>query len=155
MVRRLLDELWKDTNDFARWKDQNNYIIKELSNLPRARPRTCKRKSKQTCPQEKASGKMTVKVPPLKCQGIKTKLANWIKDHSTYENNGTWIEPFMGSGVVGFNIAPRRAIFADINPHIINFYNAIKNRKITAGSAKEFLEHEGALLQKHGEDHYY
>ena len=89
---------------------------------------------------------MTVKVPPLKCQGIKTKLAEWIKDHSTYENNGTWIEPFMGSGVVGFNIAPRRAIFADVNPHIINFYNAIKTGKITAGSAKEFLEREGALL---------
>lgn len=98
---------------------------------------------------------MTVKVPPLKCQGIKTKLTEWIKDHSTYENKGTWIEPFMGSGVVGFNVAPRRAIFADVNPHIINFYNAIKSGKITAGSAKEFLEYEGALLQKHGEDHYY
>jgi DNA adenine methylase len=98
---------------------------------------------------------MTVKVPPLKCQGIKTKLAEWIRDHSTYENNGTWIEPFMGSGVVGFNIAPRRAIFADINPHIVNFYNAIKNGKITSGSAREFLEHEGALLQKRGESHYY
>lgn len=98
---------------------------------------------------------MTVKVPPLKCQGIKTKLTEWIKDHSTYENKGTWIEPFMGSGVVGFNVAPRRAIFADVNPHIINFYNAIKNGIITAGSAKEFLEDEGALLQKHGEEHYY
>jgi len=98
---------------------------------------------------------MTVKVPPIKCQGIKTKLAEWIKDHSTYENNGTWIEPFMGSGVVGFNVAPRRAVFADVNPHIVNFYNAIKNGKITAGTAKEFLEQEGALLKKHGESHYY
>ncbi|MCC6300341.1 MAG: Dam family site-specific DNA-(adenine-N6)-methyltransferase [Anaerolineales bacterium] len=98
---------------------------------------------------------MTVKVPPLKCQGIKTKLTEWIQDHSTFENNGTWIEPFMGSGVVGFNVAPRRAIFADINPHIVNFYNAIKNGKITAGNAKEFLEKEGALLQKNGETHYY
>lgn len=98
---------------------------------------------------------MTVKVPPLKCQGIKTKLTEWIKDHSTYENNGTWIEPFMGSGVVGFNVAPRRAIFADINPHIVNFYNAIKSGKINSGNAKEFLEQEGALLQKRGESHYY
>lgn len=98
---------------------------------------------------------MTVKVPPLKCQGIKTKLTEWIKDHSTHENNGIWIEPFMGSGVVGFNIAPRRAIFADVNLHIINFYNAIKSGKVTAGIAKEFLETEGSLLRKHGEDHYY
>jgi len=98
---------------------------------------------------------MTVKVPPLKCQGIKTKLVEWIKDHSSLENNGTWIEPFMGSGVVGFNMRPSRAIFADVNPHIINFYNAVKQGKITAGIAKEFLEKEGARLQAKGEDHYY
>lgn len=98
---------------------------------------------------------MTIKVPPLKCQGIKTKLTDWIKDHSTHENNGTWIEPFMGSGVVGFNVAPRRAVFADINPHIVNFYNAIKSGTINSGNAKEFLEREGALLQKRGEAHYY
>jgi len=98
---------------------------------------------------------MTVKVPPIKCQGIKTKLVEWIKDHSSLEGNGTWIEPFMGSGVVGFNMRPSRAIFADVNPHIINFYNAIKQGKITAGIAKEFLEKEGASLQIKGEDHYY
>jgi DNA adenine methylase len=98
---------------------------------------------------------MTIKVPPLKCQGIKTKLVEWIKDHSSLENDGTWIEPFMGSGVVGFNMRPNRAFFADVNPHIINFYNAIKQEKITAGIAKEFLEKEGAHLQSKGEDHYY
>jgi DNA adenine methylase len=98
---------------------------------------------------------MTVKVPPIKCQGIKTKLVEWIKDHSSLDNNGAWIEPFMGSGVVGFNMRPSRAIFADVNPHIINFYNAVKQGKITAGIAKEFLEKEGAILQTKGEDHYY
>lgn len=98
---------------------------------------------------------MTVKVPPIKCQGIKTKLVEWIKDHSSLDKNGTWVEPFMGSGVVGFNMRPSRAVFADVNPHIINFYNAVKQGKITAGIAKEFLEKEGAHLQAKGEDHYY
>ncbi len=98
---------------------------------------------------------MTVKVPPLKCQGIKTKLVEWIKDHAILEENATWIEPFMGSGVVGFNARPKRAIFADVNPHIVNFYNSIKYGMITAGIAKEFLEKEGALLQAKGEDRYY
>lgn len=98
---------------------------------------------------------MTINVPPIKCQGIKTKLVEWIKDHSTLENTGTWIEPFMGSGVVGFNMRPNRAIFADVNPHIINFYNAVKQGKITAGIAKEFLEKEGAQLKVKGEEHYY
>lgn len=98
---------------------------------------------------------MTVNVPPLKCQGIKTKLVEWIKDHAALEKDGSWMEPFMGSGVVGFNVRPNRAIFADANPHIVNFYNSIKHGKITAGIAKEFLEKEGALLQTKGEDHYY
>ena len=98
---------------------------------------------------------MTVNVPPLKCQGIKTKLVEWIKDHTVLENEGTWIEPFMGSGVVGFNVRPNHAIFADVNPHIINFYNSIKHGEITAGIAKEFLEKEGSLLQAKGEEHYY
>jgi DNA adenine methylase len=98
---------------------------------------------------------MTVKVPPLKCQGIKTKLVEWIKDHSALANDGMWVEPFMGSGVVGFNVRPSRAIFADVNPHIINFYNGIKQGDITAGIAKEFLEKEGAQLQAKGEEHYY
>jgi DNA adenine methylase len=82
---------------------------------------------------------MTVKVPPLKCQGIKTKLVEWIKDHAILEDEGTWIEPFMGSGVVGFNMRPNRAVFSDVNPHIVNFYNAIKEGKIPVGIAKEFL----------------
>ena len=66
-----------------------------------------------------------VAIPPLKCQGIKTKLVDWILDHVSSDDDGTWIEPFMGSGVVGFNVRPHRAIFNDINPHIINLYNAI------------------------------
>lgn len=98
---------------------------------------------------------MTVKVPPLKCQGIKTKLVEWIKEHAVLESNGTWIEPFMGSGVVGFNVRPNKAVFADINPHIINFYNAIQDKRITAGITKEFLENEGGLLKQKGEEYYY
>ena len=98
---------------------------------------------------------MTVKVPPLKCQGIKTKLVDWIKDHAVLEKDGTWIEPFMGSGVVGFNIRPARAIFSDVNPHIISFYNAIKSGEIDSSIAREFLEKEGAILRKKGADHYY
>ncbi len=98
---------------------------------------------------------MTVKVPPLKCQGIKTKLVEWIKDHAALEKDGVWFEPFMGSGVVGFNVRPDRAVFADVNPHIINLYTAIQRGEITPGVAKEFLEQEGARLQEKGESHYY
>lgn len=63
---------------------------------------------------------MSVTVPPLKCQGIKTHLVEWIRAHVALEAGGTWLEPFMGSGVVGFNVRPPKAIFADSNPHIIH-----------------------------------
>ena len=68
-----------------------------------------------------------VYVPPLKIQGIKTKLVPVIQRYVVLENETVWIEPFMGSGVVGFNIAPKNAIFSDTNPHIINFYTQIQN----------------------------
>ena len=78
-------------------------------------------------------------VPPIKCQGIKTKLVDSIKEKFPKNFRGVWVEPFMGSGVVGFNMQPRKAIFADTNPHLINFYNDIKNGKINEVIVKEFL----------------
>lgn len=61
----------------------------------------------------------------------------------------------MGSGVVGFNIAPSNAVFADTNPHIILFYNQIKNGDVTSLRVREFLEKEGELLSKKGDAYYY
>lgn len=98
---------------------------------------------------------MKIYVPPIKCQGIKTKLVPWIKAQTEIPSSGCWFEPFMGSGVVGFNVRPSRAVFADANPHIINFYNSIKSGYITSAKARTFLEKEGALLTKKGDAHYY
>jgi len=99
--------------------------------------------------------KRKIHVPPIKTQGIKTKLVEWILDQISFKIEGRWIEPFMGSGVVGFNLRPKKAIFADKNPHIINFYNAIKNREITARKVKIFLEEEGRKLFERGDEYYY
>ncbi len=65
-------------------------------------------------------------VPPIKIQGIKTKLIPLIKATLPSANYQEWIEPFMGSGVVGFNLAPKKATFADTNPHLIAFYQQIQ-----------------------------
>jgi DNA adenine methylase len=94
-------------------------------------------------------------IPPIKCQGIKSKLAGWILEFVKFQKDEKWIEPFMGSGVVGFNLQPAKALFCDINPHLINFYNSIKNGEITSKIAREFLEKEGALLKEKGESYYY
>jgi DNA adenine methylase len=64
---------------------------------------------------------MKVIVPPIKCQGIKTKIVPLIKQIMQLNGTGRWIEPFMGSGVVGFNVMPQNAIFADTNPHLYQF----------------------------------
>lgn len=94
-------------------------------------------------------------VPPIKIQGIKTKLVPAIKQNVIMDENSVWIEPFMGSGVVGFNVEPHQAIFADTNPHIIEFYNQIKNGTITPYAVRAFLEEEGKLLEQGGAEYYY
>ena len=92
-------------------------------------------------------------IPPIKCQGIKTKLTEWIKNKLP-ENYNIWYEPFMGSGVVGFNIKPNKAIFCDTNPYIINFYNDIKTGVITSDKMKLFLLSESIKLNKYSNDYY-
>jgi DNA adenine methylase len=94
-------------------------------------------------------------IPPFKTQGIKSKLVPLIKSFVPIDNAITWIEPFMGSAVVGLNIAKRNAIFADINPHIINFYNQLKSGAIDSTIVREFLTEQGALLAEKNDEYYY
>jgi site-specific DNA-adenine methylase len=98
-----------------------------------------------------------VGTPPLKCQGIKTKLILFIFQgiEWTCANDARWIDPFVGSGVVALNLAPQRAVLADANPHIINFFRAIQRGQINANTVREFLSNEGAKLAVHGADYYY
>jgi DNA adenine methylase len=98
---------------------------------------------------------MKTLVPPIKCQGIKTKLVPLIREMASWDQNGTWIEPFAGSGVVGLNLAPRKAIFADTNPHTIALLRAFQALEITPSIVRDYLEEEGACLERDGEAHYY
>ncbi|MDR0370284.1 MAG: Dam family site-specific DNA-(adenine-N6)-methyltransferase [Prevotellaceae bacterium] len=96
---------------------------------------------------------MKVVVPPIKSQGIKTKLVPWIKE-VTPQVSGRWIEPFLGTGVVAFNSGYKKAILNDTNPHIINFYKSVQERLITAPAMKQYLETEGKLLREAGNNGY-
>lgn len=98
---------------------------------------------------------MKVNVPPIKSQGIKTKLVPWINSITPQGFEGRWIEPFMGTGVVAFNLAPKHALLCDTNPHLINFYKSIANGNITPEKVRDFLNQEGAKLLEKGESHYY
>lgn len=92
-------------------------------------------------------------VPPIKSQGIKTKLVPWIKE-ITPMVKGTWIEPFLGTGVVAFNSGFKNAILNDTNPHLINFYKSLQFKTITPGIVRQYLEHEGQILKRADENGY-
>jgi len=99
---------------------------------------------------------MSIIVPPIKSQGIKTKLVPWIKE-VVPKVSGRWIEPFLGTGVVAFNSGYKRAILSDTNPHIINFYKSVQKHLITVPLMKQYLENEGKLLnqsENNGYEHY-
>ena len=99
--------------------------------------------------------KNKIYVPPLKIQGIKTKLIPVISENIKLNKDTVWIEPFMGSGVVGFNIAPKKAIFCDTNPYIIQFYNDLKNEIVSSEIIRKYLEIASVKLQNGGTDYYY
>jgi DNA adenine methylase len=96
-----------------------------------------------------------VGVPPVKCQGIKTKLVRFIGQNLRWEGKGTWIEPFLGSGVVVFNLAPERALVADSNRHIIELYRDIQSGAIDEKVASAALYDWGKRLAKEGESFFY
>ncbi len=93
-------------------------------------------------------------IPPIKSQGIKTKLVPFIMEHVERLEDGLWIEPFVGTGVVAFNLAPPRALLTDKNQYIISLYQGIQNGTINSKIVREFLEHHGSILEQHGEDYY-
>lgn len=100
---------------------------------------------------------MRVGTPPIKCQGIKTKLVPFIFSSLAWEaaDGARWIEPFLGSGVVAFNLAPERALLADTNHHIINLYKVIQSGELDGANVREFLTREGKQLARGGADYYY
>lgn len=98
-------------------------------------------------------------IPPIKSQGIKTKLVPWINDvilRSGIDiSKANWIEPFYGTGVVGLN-SPLKGEFiaGDTNPYIIDFYNGILNREITPINMRAYLEQESKILSSSDENGY-
>lgn len=105
---------------------------------------------------------MPIITPPIKSQGIKTKLIPWINNVINRSGldlpNTNWIEPFFGTGAVGLNTpVGGNRIVGDNNPHIIRFYNGIKQGDITPHNMREYLNHEGNLLETSanaGYEHY-
>ncbi|WP_251615273.1 DNA adenine methylase [Pumilibacter muris] len=94
-------------------------------------------------------------VSPIKTQGKKTKIIPNIIEIVPELKDILYIEPFLGSGEVLFNINPQFALVSDNNIHIINFYKSLQNKTITPQIVREFLEINGAKLQEQGCNFYY
>lgn len=95
------------------------------------------------------------KAPPIKSQGIKTKLIPFIAENINWTGSGRWIEPFLGSGAVLLNINPKKAYVADTNKYLIAIYKAIQDKSLTAQKLEIFLKDEGSKLEQIGEPYYY
>ncbi len=98
---------------------------------------------------------MKIFVPPIKSQGIKTKLVNWISSNIEDIQYERWVEPFMGTGVVAFNVRPKNALLCDSNPHLISFYKALQSKEITSGLVRKYLYEGGEKLLKSNGQYYY
>lgn len=102
--------------------------------------------------------KLKTIVPPIKSQGIKTKLVPWINDVIIQAGidpiASTWIEPFFGTGVVGFNSGFTNHIVSDTNPHIIEFYNSLKEGSLSVNQVRAYLEETNDLLSHADEEGY-
>ena len=96
---------------------------------------------------------MRVVVPPIKSQGIKTKLVPWIQA-LVPGVSGRWIEPFLGTGVVAFNSGFQRALLTDTNPHVIRFYQQVQQGVIRPSRVRAYLEREGDNLREAGRSGY-
>jgi DNA adenine methylase len=94
-------------------------------------------------------------VPPVKCQGIKTKLVPFILSSLVWNGTGRWVEPFVGSGVVLFSLAPPRAYVTDTNVHIIRLYREIATGDLTPELVREHLDRAGRILAQRSDEYYY
>jgi len=95
-----------------------------------------------------------VGVSPLKCQGIKTRLVQFIADNIAWQGRGRWIEPFLGSAVVLFNLAPHRATVSDTNVHIIRFFRDIQCGALHEERVRTYLIDADRELRKHGQRYF-
>ena len=93
--------------------------------------------------------------PPIKTQGRKFRLIAWIRRYAP-AYSGRWVEPFMGSGSVAFNVAQadQEALLADNNPHLIAFYQAIQQHQVTPASVWAHCTAASPLLASRGRAYF-
>jgi DNA adenine methylase len=98
---------------------------------------------------------MSIILPPLKIQGIKTRLIPHILNLCSNISFDTYYEPFCGSGVVALNLQPDKAVLSDINPHITQLYKDLQLDAITPEKVRQYLEEISIRLKNSNGAAYY
>lgn len=85
--------------------------------------------------------------PFIKWAGGKSRLIAQYAEHFPAEF-GAYHEPFLGGGAVFFHLAPERALLSDINPRLIETYQAL------ADDPEAVMSRLDAHRRRHSEEHY-
>lgn len=80
--------------------------------------------------------------PVLKWAGGKTQLLNELNLRAPKKYN-KFIEAFFGGGALFFNLTPKEAVIADLNPELINLYRCV------AEKPHEILSHLSSFKNDH------
>ncbi|MDX5348918.1 MAG: DNA adenine methylase, partial [Hymenobacteraceae bacterium] len=65
----------------------------------------------------------------LRWAGSKKKILPILSKYYSSDFN-KYIEPFVGSAQLFFNLPVKRAVLSDLNPELVNTYNAIKKNPV-------------------------
>jgi DNA adenine methylase len=64
--------------------------------------------------------------PVLKWAGGKRWLFPIVAEYWKGHEHRRYVEPFAGGMAIGLGLQPKRALVADVNPHLINFYQWVQ-----------------------------
>lgn len=97
---------------------------------------------------------MKIRMPPLRVPNHKARWTPLIRRYLKPPVKGRWIEPFCGSGAIGFNLGIGQALYCDINPHIIRLYREIQNSRIGPAEVQAHLMEAGEALEAGGRAYF-
>ena len=71
----------------------------------------------------------SVLAPPLRWAGGKRWLVPYLRKLWLPHRSRRLVEPFVGGASIALGLRPEKALLADINPHLINFYEQVTSEK--------------------------
>jgi len=86
--------------------------------------------------------------PLIKWAGGKRRFVKEISEYIPQNSYNRYIEPFLGSGALFFNLEPKEAILNDLNMDLINFYYFVKNNPVNLFDEINLLFNDFKNLEK-------